>query len=132
MTPARKQRPKIAANERVRVPVETADDVVKTKPKKRAAVLPDLNLLANHHSLFGSQETGTGFAVHRAGQTDVGAMPSFGIIGAGATRFVASDSAFRDATPAHGFGYYQFSSEVAEVSGGRCRIHAFILRLYMP
>jgi S-DNA-T family DNA segregation ATPase FtsK/SpoIIIE len=46
-TPLRKPRTKIAANERVRVPVETADDQVKPKLKKRAAVLPDLALLDN-------------------------------------------------------------------------------------
>ena len=46
-TPARRPRTKIAANERVRVPVETADDHVKPKLKKRAAVLPDLALLDN-------------------------------------------------------------------------------------
>ena len=46
-TPLRKPRTKIAASERVRVPVETADDQVKPKLKKRAAMLPDLALLDN-------------------------------------------------------------------------------------
>ena len=46
--PARpRPRTKIAANERVRVPVETADNEVRPKLKKRAAVLPDLDLLDN-------------------------------------------------------------------------------------
>jgi S-DNA-T family DNA segregation ATPase FtsK/SpoIIIE len=45
--PARRPRTKIAANERVRVPVATADDEIKPKLKKRAAVLPDLDLLDN-------------------------------------------------------------------------------------
>ena len=45
--PARKPRTKISASERVRVPVEAAETEIKVKPKKRAAVLPDLALLDN-------------------------------------------------------------------------------------
>ncbi len=43
--PGRRPKPKIAANERVRVPVEHTAAIVKSKPKKRPAILPDLALL---------------------------------------------------------------------------------------
>jgi S-DNA-T family DNA segregation ATPase FtsK/SpoIIIE len=43
--PARKPKTKIAAGERVRVPVESTKEVTKAKPKKRAATLPSLDLL---------------------------------------------------------------------------------------
>jgi S-DNA-T family DNA segregation ATPase FtsK/SpoIIIE len=41
------RKPKIAAKERIRVPVETARQVARAKPKKRAVTLPGLDLLDN-------------------------------------------------------------------------------------
>jgi S-DNA-T family DNA segregation ATPase FtsK/SpoIIIE len=43
--PGARPRPKLAAGERLRIPVETAADEVKTKPKKRDKRLPALDLL---------------------------------------------------------------------------------------
>jgi S-DNA-T family DNA segregation ATPase FtsK/SpoIIIE len=45
--PARRPAGKIARSERVRVPVETAHDVVKARPRKRPDILPDLDFLDN-------------------------------------------------------------------------------------
>jgi S-DNA-T family DNA segregation ATPase FtsK/SpoIIIE len=72
--PARKPRTKIAANERVRVPVETADDQVKPKLKKRAAVLPDLALLDNSESRRPAQKD-----IDETGSVIVKTLKEFGV-----------------------------------------------------
>jgi S-DNA-T family DNA segregation ATPase FtsK/SpoIIIE len=72
--PARKPRTKIAANERVRVPVETAADEVKPKLKKRAAVLPDLALLDNSESRRPAQKD-----IDETGSVIVKTLKEFGV-----------------------------------------------------
>lgn len=72
--PVRKPRAKIAANERVRVPVETADDEVKPRLKKRAAVLPDLALLDNSESRRPAQKD-----IDETGSVIVKTLKEFGV-----------------------------------------------------
>ncbi len=73
-TPARKPRTKIAANERVRVLVETADDEVKVKLKKRAAILPDLSLLENSETKRPAQKD-----IDETGSVIVKTLKEFGV-----------------------------------------------------
>jgi DNA segregation ATPase FtsK/SpoIIIE, S-DNA-T family len=73
-TPMRKPRTKIAANERVRVPVEMADDQLKPKLKKRAAVLPDLALLDNSEGRKPAQKD-----IDETGSVIVKTLKEFGV-----------------------------------------------------
>jgi DNA segregation ATPase FtsK/SpoIIIE, S-DNA-T family len=50
LAPERKPKVKLAARERVRVPVTAADPIVKVKPRKRAAHLPGLELLEDNET----------------------------------------------------------------------------------
>ncbi len=72
--PTRKPRAKIAANERVRVPVETADNEVKPKLKKRAAILPDLALLDNSEGRRPAQKD-----IDEVGSVIVKTLKEFGV-----------------------------------------------------
>ncbi len=72
--PARKPRAKISASERVRVPVETAADDIKPKLKKRAAVLPDLELLDNSELRRPAQKD-----IDQTGSVIVKTLKEFGV-----------------------------------------------------
>jgi hypothetical protein len=57
--------------------------------------MSSLNLLSGDGGLFWTQEAGMGLALHRTGETEIGAMTGLGIFGTGAARFAALDSALR-------------------------------------
>ncbi|MCC6190294.1 MAG: DNA translocase FtsK [Anaerolineales bacterium] len=72
--PARKHKAKIAANERVRVPVETVQPVVKTKQKKRPATLPSLDLFDNREQRRPAQKE-----IDETGSIIIKTLKEFGV-----------------------------------------------------
>ena len=54
-----------------------------------------LNLLLDEGGLFRTEEAGMGLALHRTGETEVGAMTGLGVFGTEAAGFAALDSALR-------------------------------------
>ena len=97
-----------------------------------AKLVSGLNLLPRDAGLFCRQETRVGLALDRAGEAELGAMTSLGVMRTGAARFAALDGAFGQGAAAHGFGFSQFGGELAEASGRWGVVHVSIKRLYTP
>ncbi|PYX32525.1 MAG: hypothetical protein DMG77_03015 [Acidobacteria bacterium] len=89
-----------------------------------------LNLLAGDGGLFCRQEARVGLALDRAGEAEVRAMTSLGVIRTGAARFAALDGAFGQGAAAHGFGFSQFGGEMAEASGRWGVVHGYLTAIY--